>query len=158
MKRRLINAGTSAMSAAMSAAGRSIRPTCAVTGSALPEISPQIGMIKVMSMMFAPMMFPAESDISRLTTAVTVVTSSGSEVPTARTVTAMIRSGTPAAFATYSALSTSTFAPIAIAAAPTRNRITFLVQSRPLDAGCPSDAPSGNSSPERPLSVAPART
>ena len=75
--------------------------------------------------MLAPMIFPMDKLDSFLRIAVSVVTSSGREVPTATSVTAIIRSSTPNAVAIALPPSTRNSEPITIAAAPARKIILF---------------------------------
>ena len=68
---------------------------CCEMGSFSADTRSHSGRIRHRSMMFAPMMLPAERLDCFLMMEVTVVTSSGREVPTATSVTAMMLSGTP---------------------------------------------------------------
>ena len=93
----------------------------------------------VRSKIFAPRMLPTDRADCFLMMAVTVVTSSGRDVPMATMVTPMIRSETPARRARALALSTSRSAPSTTAAAPRENlthwkntaRLRGLVRSGP---------------------------
>ena len=86
-----------------------------------------------MSIRFAPIIFPTEREDCFLTMAVTVVTSSGSEVPTATMVAEITASETPLTVAISVAELTRKSAPKTMPAAPKRNfnmltGISFLVQ------------------------------
>ena len=80
----------------------------------------------VMSMMFAPRMLPTDIEDCFLTIAVIAVTSSGSDVPMATMVTAMMRSETPSSCASTVPLSTRRFEPTTRHAAPRTNNARFL--------------------------------
>ena len=75
--------------------GRSNEAAASLITSFEPETNEATGITIVMFKMFAPMMFPIESDGSFLMIAEIVVTSSGRLVPIATRVTAIILSGTP---------------------------------------------------------------
>ena len=84
----------------------------------------QSGRIKVVSMMFAPMMLPTESEDSFLRIAVSVVTSSGRDVPRAITVKPTMVSLMPMPNAMVLPDATRNSAPKTIAAVPiTKNAI-----------------------------------
>ena len=84
-------AGITAMAPTSRQAGRSIRAEAADTGRVWAEIRALRGRIMVRSRMFAPRMLPTDRADCFLTMAVTVVTSSGRDVPIATMVTPMIR-------------------------------------------------------------------
>ena len=67
---------------------------------------------------FAPTMFPSDREEWPFTSDVMAVTSSGSDVPSAMKVRAMTDSGTPRPAAMIFPLSTRSFAPTAMRAAP----------------------------------------
>ena len=98
---------------------------CSAMWSPSPEISAHSGRMIVISMIFAPRMLPTDIDDCFLTMAVMAVTSSGSEVPMATIVTAMMRSDTPSSWARTVPLSTSRFEPTTRHAAPTANSTRF---------------------------------
>ena len=75
--------------------------------------------------MLAPKIFPTPIEVSFLIIAVTEVTSSGKEVPSATKVTPTTLSGTPSATASREPLCTNRRAPIMILAAPKKNLHTF---------------------------------
>ena len=86
---------------------------------------------------FAPTTLPSDRSLWPLTSEVTAVTSSGSEVPSATNVRAMTLSGTPRACAIRVPLSTSRFAPTAISTAPSTSRISVLARGiSSSDASC----------------------
>lgn len=103
------------------AAGRSSSAKVPDTGIVFPERMEQTGKINVRSIIFAPIMLPTDILDSFLIIADKVVTSSGNEVPSATSVTAIMRSGTPNNVARLLPLSTSKREPITIAAAPIKN-------------------------------------
>ena len=72
--------------------GISINAICDEMGSFSPLSNVQIGKIKAESIIFAPIIFPTDKEDSFFTIAVTVVTSSGREVPIATIVTEIISS------------------------------------------------------------------
>ncbi len=74
-------AGITAMHPTKRQAGRSYLAEVAAMGSAFPDTREHRGKINVRSMMFAPRILPTESEDCFLMMAVTVVTSSGREVP-----------------------------------------------------------------------------
>ena len=113
----------------MRAAGKSRIATFLVTGRGEAFIIAQIGSISVKSIIFAPIIFPTERDICFFDIAVSVVMSSGRDVPIARIVMEMILSEMPIAEARKVALSTRRSAPIAIAAAPRINLTEFISTS-----------------------------
>ena len=69
-------------------------------------------------------MLPSDNAPQPLMSEVIAVTSSGREVPSATSVSAMTDSGTPSALARICALSTSSRAPMAMTAAPTMSITT----------------------------------
>ena len=91
----------------------------------MPLITAQRGRISVVSMMFAPMILPTESDDSFLRIAVSVVTSSGSDVPRAITVKPIIVSLMPISVAIVLPDETRNSAPNTIAAVPRTKKRTF---------------------------------
>ena len=90
-------------------------------------MSAHTGRIKVRSMIFAPMMLPAESEPCFFAMAVSVVTSSGRDVPMAMMVTEMTRSETPHMEASAEPLSTRSCAPAPVPPAPMRNLTTLVM-------------------------------
>lgn len=76
-------------------AGKSKEAEEAAIGSGFPAQTMLTGRISVRSMIFAPRILPMDREDCFLTIAVMVVTSSGREVPTATSVTPMIRSEMP---------------------------------------------------------------
>ena len=72
--------------------GISICAICSETGSFSPLSNVQIGKIKAESIIFAPIIFPTDKEDSFFRIAVTVVTSSGKDVPIATIVTEIIAS------------------------------------------------------------------
>ena len=95
------------------------------TGNGCPLITLQSGRIKVASIIFAPIIFPTESELSLLRIAVRVVTSSGSEVPSAITVKPMIVSLIPIPKAMVLPEETRNSAPKTIEAVPIRKKSAF---------------------------------
>ena len=89
-----------------------------------------------MSIMFAPMILPTERELCFLAIAVTVVTSSGKEVPMATMVSETMRSGTPRmSDAMIVPLSTKRREPITMPAAPTtKSRIFLMILLRSVGA------------------------
>ena len=110
--------GTTATAQAAIHTGKSNTRLIFSTGSAVPLITAQRGRISVVSMMFAPMMLPTESDDSFLRIAVRVVTSSGSDVPRAITVKPIIVSLMPIPVAIVLPDETRNSAPNTIEAVP----------------------------------------
>ena len=102
----VIIVGIVATSTTTNAAGKSIIADDDEIGSDLPEIIDARGIIRVKSKILAPRILPTDSDDCFLTIAVTVVTSSGREVPIATIVIAIIFSGTPSYVAKAVPLST----------------------------------------------------
>lgn len=72
--------------------GISICAICSETGSFSRLSNVQIGKIKAESIIFAPIIFPTDKEDSFFRIAVTVVTSSGKDVPIATIVTEIIAS------------------------------------------------------------------
>ena len=101
--------------------GISRKRFCGQAVSPSPETSEQIGSIIAKSIKFAPIIFPTDSEDCFFITALIVVTSSGSEVPTATIVAEITASETPLAAAISVAESTRKSAPITIPAAPIIN-------------------------------------
>ena len=93
----------------------------------MPDTIEQSGIISVKSKTLAPIILPADNADCFLTIAVIVVTSSGSEVPTATIVTPIILSETLSHLAISLPLSTSKSAPTTIAAAPTTNLMILII-------------------------------
>ena len=75
--------------------GRSRTIVWASTGSEPPPMNAQRGRIRVISMIFAPIILPADISLFFFIIDVIAVASSGREVPTATIVTPMISEGTP---------------------------------------------------------------
>ena len=65
------------------------------TGRSFPDSRVQRGMIRVISITFAPIIFPTDNDASLFAIAVMVVTSSGMDVPTAIRVAPIMASHIP---------------------------------------------------------------
>ena len=114
---------------------------CFPTGSDPPDKNAQIGRIIVKSMMFAPIILPIDKSDCFFMIAVTVVTSSGKEVPTAIIVTPIIASETPIRCAMIVPSSTRRSAPITIPAAPTRNFTAFAATSPLKPTAVESNSP-----------------
>ena len=101
--------------------GISRKRFCAQAVRCPPETIEQIGNIIAKSIKFAPKILPTDSEDCFLITAVIVLTSSGSDVPTATIVAEMTASETPLAAAISVADVTRKSAPITIPAAPKIN-------------------------------------
>ena len=87
--------GTAATASTVAVAGKSSSRFCRDKGKVPPQARLLSGRISERSMIFAPTILPTHKAASPFLMAVKVVTSSGRLVPTASSVTAMIRSGTP---------------------------------------------------------------
>lgn len=116
-----IIAGITAIHPTKKQAGRSKAAEFADTGSSLPDINELKGRISDRSRILAPRIFPTERSDCLLAIAVSVVTSSGKDVPTAMTVTPIMRSDTPAYRARVLSFSTGSCAPITIPIYPAAN-------------------------------------
>ena len=100
--------------------GRSIKRVLFEIFKVPPQIMEQTGIISVRSIMFAPIMLPIDRELCFLAMAVTVVTSSGREVPIATAVRLIIlRSTMKILSAIRVPLSTKRFEPMTIPAVPT---------------------------------------
>ena len=128
----VIIVGIVATSTRTNAAGKSIIADDDEIGSDLPEIIDARGIIRVKSKILAPRILPTDSDDCFLTIAVTVVTSSGREVPTATIVIPIILSLTCINLASALALSTSSCAPPTIPATPSTNLMIFVTITFPV--------------------------
>ena len=100
---------------------------CDDTGKDFPETTAHSGRMTVKSMILAPMIFPTDREDCFLEMAVIVVTSSGSDVPTATSVTPMTLSGIPASTASALPLSTRRSAPQTIPIVPAINFNIFII-------------------------------
>ena len=98
-------------------------------GSLPPEIIAQTGRIKQRSMTFAPIILPMDKSCFFLIIDVTVVTSSGSDVPIATRVIATILSGTPIYPASLLPKVTRCCAPPTINAVPRIKKIMLFAMS-----------------------------
>ena len=95
------------------------------TGRGCPFITAHRGRISVVSIIFAPMTFPTERELSFLRIGVCVVTSSGKEVPRAMTVKPIIVSLIPIPEAIVLPDETRNSAPKTMDAVPRRKRMTL---------------------------------
>ena len=95
-------------------------------GRALPETNEQRGIIRVRSMIFAPKILPRPKLVCFLTTEVTVVTSSGRDVPMATMVAEIRASEIPKCRAISLLESTRRSEPKTIPAVPKTNLMIFL--------------------------------
>lgn len=102
--------------------GISICAICSETGSFSPLSNVQIGKIKAESIIFAPIIFPTDKEDSFFRIAVTVVTSSGKDVPIATIVTEIIASLICRISAILQAECTSNSEPATIHTAPIQNQ------------------------------------
>ena len=93
------------------------------------------GRMSVISIILAPIMLPIESSDCFFAIAVIVVTSSGSDVPTAIIVTPIIASETPRPLAMIVPSSTSKSAPTTIPNAPKTNLKIFTKMLLPFTSG-----------------------
>ena len=128
--------GTIATAQAAIQTGKSKTRLTLSTGSGFPLITAHKGSIKVVSIIFAPMIFPTESEFSFFLIAVSVVTSSGNDVPRAITVKPIIVSLIPIPAAMVLPEETRNSAPKTIEAVPMMKKIFFLERLRFFGIGC----------------------
>ena len=117
--------GTTATVQAAIQTGKSKTRLTLSTGSGCPLITEHKGSMSVESMILAPIIFPTEREFSFLRIAVSVVTSSGREVPSAITVKPIIVSLMPIPEAIVLPDETRNSAPKIIEAVPRIKKSTF---------------------------------